>query len=103
MYSYQQSTILPFLYYFHFASIFHLVLVLQFRVKKEKKKKNEPPLSFGQKIKIGKISFNPLKHLFCNHPLKFINSQFSVSNFKKFAMSPFPLGFGVKSNGKWVK
>jgi hypothetical protein len=102
MYSYQQSTILPFLYYFHFASIFHLVLVLQFRVKKEKRKK-EPPLSFGQKIKIGKTSFNPLEHLFCNHPLKFKNSQFSVSNFKKFAMSPFPLGFGVKSNGKWVK
>jgi hypothetical protein len=62
MYSRQQSTILPFLYYYHFASIFHLVLVLQFRAKKEKRKK-ELPLSFGQKIKIGKTLLPKIQKL----------------------------------------
>jgi hypothetical protein len=66
-----------------------------FNLKKKKKKKK-----WGVELHLTPLNF----HRFCNHPLKVKkNSQFSVSIFKKFEMSPFPLKFGVKSDDKWVK
>jgi hypothetical protein len=50
-------------------------------------------------LEVGKTSLNPPEFSL----QKFKNSQFSISNFKTFAMSLLRLGFGVKSNGKGVK
>jgi hypothetical protein len=45
---------------------------------------------------VGKLHVIPMNfYCFCNHPLMLRKSQFSVSNFKKFAISPIPLDLGL--------